>query len=61
MSKEKRWEEVLPPERWIRKKPASHYRCRDGHTYTLPVIAEIKVTDYPQKAAVFAKQASERM
>ena len=26
-----------------------------------PVIAEIKVTDYPQKAAVFAKQAWERM
>jgi len=26
-----------------------------------PVIAEIRVTDYPQKAAVFAKQAWERM
>jgi hypothetical protein len=26
-----------------------------------PLIAEIKVTDYPQKAAVFAKQAWKKM
>jgi len=31
LSKEKVWEEVLPPERWIRKKPPSRYRCKDGH------------------------------
>jgi predicted nuclease of restriction endonuclease-like RecB superfamily len=28
---ERKWEEVLPPERWAWKKPPSRYRCKDGH------------------------------